>query len=128
MSTDIKAVVTAGVARGKGKKDADAADVVLTELAAAGVELVADLPTPTPTPDGYLETERIVVGDDFTAETCRKIAAEYLAVAKHKESAATPTPEKVDALAEALRAASEATGGDLQAMAEILARTDAVPS
>src|SRR5215218_5389758 len=101
--TDIRAVVAAAATKARGRPEADIAGQVLTDLAAAGVELVADLPTAERAGD-VLASSTLRVRLGTTPQQCRDMAAAWLATARLLEAEPAVDPADVDALAEQLRA------------------------
>jgi hypothetical protein len=125
---DVRAVVTGAVGKAKaGKKDdAATADQVLSDLAAAGVEVVAELPGAAHE-GAVLVTRALRVRPGTTAAQCRQMAAEWLATARLLEAEPALDPADVDALAASLRDSDDGDmATDYQGLAARLLRSGKV--
>lgn len=122
--TDLRVVVAGALVKSKGKPEVDVSGQVLTDLAAAGVELVADLPTAERAGD-VLASSTLRVRPGTTAQQCRDMAAAWLATARLLEAEPAIDPADVDALAEQLQRLDDDNTG-YQGLAQKLLRSGKV--
>jgi hypothetical protein len=124
MSTDIPAVIQAAISRVPSVKPADAAAAatnVQTDLAAAGVQLIGDLPAAVPTADpSAVMVGRTIYPRDVDPAQWLAQARNLLALAALAK--AEPPAEQIDALTDAIDQAARGNVRSSRDIARVLAR------